>query len=487
MSRNNDTLWRPRLHFTPQKGWMNDPCGPMYWNGEYHLFYQYNPDSNGWGPMHWGHAVSSDMFGWQELPIPLRPDKNGMIYTGSTVFDRYNHSGLFDERGGLVALYTSHLEDPQKANPIECQRLAYSRDAYHWSKLNGEAVLPNDGSRDFRDPKVFYHESTERWIMVLSVGSEVRFYASLDLQRWQYLSTFGAELESHDVVWECPDLFYLPVSNSHSDGRWILITHVGKGLPSELSGAQYFVGHFDGETFQAHQPPKWVDKGHDFYAAQSWANLPVQYERTIWIAWASHWTYSHDTPTEQWRGVLTLPRQLGLVKAGEQFVLAQSPVRELQDLRKRSILGQLIQNNSSATIDFPIQRDEALDLLIQPWAGNSIRTELDFGNNRLLTMKLNGSTGRVTVDRGKCGLEQYSKSFHPCSSARPEFKNNRTPGGDIRLIWDRSIIEVFAHGGILVFTDLAFVPTPLRAIRVKTLGNTQPAQVFLYELKKNGS
>lgn len=488
MNENNDALWRPRLHFTPRKGWMNDPCGLVYWSGEYHLFYQYNPDSTHWGSIHWGHAVSSDLFGWRELPIALQPDRdNGMVFTGSTVFDRQNRSGLFNGSGGLVALYTGALEDTKLDHLVESQCLAYSVDAYNWSKLHGSAVLPNNGSRNFRDPKAFYHEPTDRWIMVLAVGNEVRFYGSQDLRSWQYLSAFGAELGNHDGVWECPDMLYLPVRNGRGEGRWVLVIHVGKDLSPEYAGAQYFVGHFDGESFQAHQRGQWVDAGHDFYAAQSWANLPAEGERTIWIAWASHWAYSHDTPTEQWRGVLTLPRQLELVKACNQFVLAQSPVQELQALRQQSIAGHLIQNNSSATMQFSIQQDEAVDLLVQPPVGSSIRIELNFGFGRLLLVELNGSTGGVTVDRGKLGMERYSGSFHPRSYAEPVLSSDEVPGGDIRIIWDRSIIEVFARGGILVFTDLVFAPTPLCKIRVKTLGNTEPAQVFLYELKKTGA
>jgi fructan beta-fructosidase len=239
--------FRPQLHFTPAKNWMNDPNGLVYFDGEYHLFYQYNPYGDKWGHMSWGHAISRDLFHWEHLPVALAEENDVMIFSGSAVVDSKNTSG-FGEGGKppLVAIYTGHYT----RKPLQNQNLAYSNDRGRtWTKYKGNPVL-DINERDFRDPKVFWHEKTRRWIMAVAwpVQRKVRFYSSANLKAWTHLSDFGPA-GSTTGIWECPDLFPLPVESARGGEKWVLVVNVGSGAPAGGSGSQYFVGQFDGTQF----------------------------------------------------------------------------------------------------------------------------------------------------------------------------------------------------------------------------------------------
>jgi sucrose-6-phosphate hydrolase SacC (GH32 family) len=239
--------FRPQFHFTPAKNWMNDPNGMVFYDGEYHLFYQYNPFGDKWGHMSWGHAVSPDMIHWKHLPVALAEENGVMIFSGSAVVDWKNTSG-FGQNGKppLIAIYTGHYTN----KPLQNQHIAYSNDRGRtWTKYAGNPVL-DIGEKDFRDPKVFWHEPTKRWVMVVSWPTErkVRFYASSNFKEWKHLSDFGPAGATQGI-WECPDLFPLPIEGHRKDSRWALIVNVGSGAVAGGSGTQYFVGRFDGNQF----------------------------------------------------------------------------------------------------------------------------------------------------------------------------------------------------------------------------------------------
>lgn len=239
--------WRPQFHFTPPRNWMNDPNGLVWYAGEYHLFYQHNPFGDRWGHMSWGHAVSRDLVHWEHLPVALPEQKDFMIYSGSAVVDWQNTTG-FGRQGGppLVAVFTAHYKD----RPLQNQHVAWSLDRGRtWTFYEGNPVL-DIGDADFRDPKVFWHEPTQRWIMVVAwpVQRQVRFYGSPNLRQWTHLSDFGPA-GCTNGVWECPDLFALPVENLPGQHRWVLVVSVSGGGPNGGSGCQYFVGQFDGWQF----------------------------------------------------------------------------------------------------------------------------------------------------------------------------------------------------------------------------------------------
>ncbi|MEH0474792.1 GH32 C-terminal domain-containing protein [Streptomyces sp. B21-097] len=241
--------YRPQFHFTPEKNWMNDPNGLVYYKGEYHLFYQYNPSGNVWGDMSWGHAVSTDLVHWQQLPLALSHDDKEMVFSGSAVVDVNNTTGFGTKKNPpMVAVYTSN----DVSTGIQSQSLAYSTDRGRtWTKYRSNPVI-DIGSRDFRDPKVQWYEPTKSWLMTVSLSAEhkVRFYSSKDLKNWTQLSEFGPA-GATGGVWECPDLFPLAVDGDTNHVKWVLVVNINPGGIAGGSAAQYFVGDFDGTKFTA--------------------------------------------------------------------------------------------------------------------------------------------------------------------------------------------------------------------------------------------
>ncbi|MFI1508893.1 GH32 C-terminal domain-containing protein [Streptomyces sp. NPDC020597] len=250
--------YRPQFHFTPEKNWMNDPNGLVYYKGEYHLFYQYNPSGNSWGDMSWGHAVSTDLVHWQQLPLALPHDDKEMVFSGSAVVDESNATGFGTRKNPpMVAIYTSH----HTTTGVQSQALAYSTDRGRtWTKYQGNPVI-DIGSKDFRDPKVQWYAPTRSWLMTVSLSAEhkVRFYSSKNLKDWTQLSEFGPA-GATGGVWECPDLFPLAVDGDPDNVKWVLVVNINPGGIAGGSAAQYFIGDFDGTKFTAeddgvHTPP----------------------------------------------------------------------------------------------------------------------------------------------------------------------------------------------------------------------------------------
>jgi levanase len=246
-----DTLhhekYRPQFHFTPALNWMNDPNGLIHYKGRYHLFFQYNPSGNTWGNMSWGHAVSTDLVHWKQLPLAIPQDDQEMVFSGSVVLDRNNTTGFGSRTDPpLVAVYTS----AQKASGKQEQALAYSTDGgTTWKKYSGNPVL-DIGSNNFRDPKVFWYAPTHSWLMAVSLADQhkISFYSSTDLKHWTHQSDFGPA-GATGGVWECPDLFPLLVDGNPNKTKWVLAVNLNPGGVAGGSGAQYFVGDFDGQKF----------------------------------------------------------------------------------------------------------------------------------------------------------------------------------------------------------------------------------------------
>jgi fructan beta-fructosidase len=313
-------------HFKAPRGWINDPNGLVYFEGRYHLFYQYYPDGLQWGPMHWGHAVSSDLNQWQHKPVALEPDDQGMCFSGSAIVDWNDDSGLFDGQAGLIAFYTSHRDkDGFDRGYKQDQCIAYSTDSGEtWIKYSNNPVLNNPGFSDFRDPKVFWHEESQYWIMCLATRQSISFYRSKNLLDWAFCSEFGESQGAHEWhPWECPDLFKLTTDSGEE--AWVLV--VGIGMTPDVhygSYTQYFVGTFDGMAFSNSNSPETVlmlDEGRDFYATQSWSDAPNN--QRLAISWFSNWRYANELPCSVTNGQMTAPRQLRLLKTPDGLRVAQ--------------------------------------------------------------------------------------------------------------------------------------------------------------------
>jgi fructan beta-fructosidase len=456
---------RPQFHFTPKTGWMNDPNGMVYYKGEYHLFYQYYPDSTVWGPMHWGHAVSKNMINWEHLPIALYPDSLGYVFSGSAVVDENNTSGFLqgspsgqngDEKP-IVAIFTSHNMAFEKAGriDIESQSIAYSLDKGRtWTKYAQNPVIKNPNLRDFRDPKVSWHETSKQWILTLAAGNHVEFYASPDLKNWAKVGEFGKTEGSHGGVWECPDLFPLKVDNGTTE-KWVLIVNIGNKAPNGGSGGQYFIGQFDGKTFKNDNKPAdmlWLDYGTDNYATVTWSG--VLDNRRISLGWMSNWDYAQKVPTQLWRSAMTLPRELSLKSTEKGVRLFQKPVKEAEILRggKQDIAAQNISdiftlkpsekcNELSLTFDLAKTTAQDLGVVLSNTKGEKVLIGYE------------KSTNRFYIDRTEGGKKDFEKRFLGRHYAPREARGNVLK---MNLHLDVASVELFADDGALAMTDVFF-------------------------------
>jgi len=444
--------YRPQFHFSPQRNWMNDPNGLVYDQGEYHLFYQHNPDAMVHGterPMHWGHAVSDDLVRWTHLPIALAPDHLGDIWSGCAVVDREDRTGFFGGGRGLVAIFTQDLDGVQQ------QSIAHSADKGRtWTMFPGNPVLTNQGLRDIRDPKVFWHAPVRQWIMVLACGDHVRFYRSPDLITWTYASSFGRDHGSHAGVWECPDLFSLPVDGDSNNQRWVLVVSVNGAQGSRI---QYFIGHFSGAEFvndSAADAIQWADYGRDNYAAVTWSDTSLRDGRRAWIGWMNDWVYADRTPTSPWRGALTLPRLLSLRATPQGIRLVQDPVPALYQLRGQ---GRHWDDTTVAVGTNLLSGITGSALEIVGEFTPSTATEFGFRirahGAHHTTVGYEPGTSTLFVDRTASGLTSFSPSFPGRHEAPLPLAHGSIT---LHLFVDWSSVEVFGNDGEAVITDLIF-------------------------------
>ena len=463
-----DEPFRPQFHFTPEINWMNDPNGLVYFEGEYHLFYQHNPFGNEWGHMSWGHAVSRDLVHWEHLPLALAEQDGTMIFSGGAVIDWHNTSGFGDgSRPPMVAIYTGHRRDNQS------QHIAYSLDRGRtWTKYAGNPVL-DIGEKDFRDPKVFWHAPTERWVMVVSlaVAKKLQFYSSSDLKAWKLESEFGPAGVEGKSNWECPDLFELPIEGS-DETRWVLEVDMGQGAIAGGSGGEYFVGTFDGKRFvpePGDSSAKWVDYGRDFYAPISWSDIPNEDGRRIWIGWMNNWE-TCLLPTSPWRSAMSVPRSLSLRHTPTGLTLIQRPVRELERLRGKRLVS-LAGREVSGTLKLNGNHQGALEILVElePGTSNSCGLRVAVGENEQTILGIDTKTNELFVDRRRSG----DVSFHPRFAGRHAGPITPRDGVyEIRVLLDRSSVEVFGGDGQCVLTERIFPSPSSRRVEVYTEGGT---------------
>ncbi|HTH54434.1 MAG TPA: glycoside hydrolase family 32 protein [Cyclobacteriaceae bacterium] len=457
--KNDDasTISRPAFHFTPEKNWTNDPNGLVYFDGEYHLFYQYNPYGKKWGHMSWGHAVSSDLVTWKHLPVALgeytdpSSGDSTMIFSGTAVVDRKNTAGF--GKDAMVAIYTSHVHKGGNAI-VQHQSLAYSLDrGRSWKRYDKNPVL-TIGRKDFRDPKVFWYEPEQKWVMAVVVPDQftIQFYESRDLKQWAKTGEFGHAGDTLRI-WECPDLFQLPVEGDGGNSKWVLSLSGSHPQGPKFVGMQYFVGEFDGKKFTVDNPeqaPRYVNYGKDFYAGIVFNQLPSSQKRTVMIGWVNNWTYANDIPANSWRGAMSIPRALSLKKFANGYRLIQGPVKEMA-VRASEVKQRDIDSNSALMIELELSGSGASGISI----GNDsclVRVGCDF------------SKQQIFLDRS------LSKKFHPDF---PSVETAPAESGDsigLIIYIDQYITEVFSVDGRVNMTDLTFFP---KKIHIETFGNAK--------------
>ena len=468
---NSKEALRPQYHFTPNTGWMNDPNGLVYNNGVYHLFYQYYPHATVWGPMHWGHATSIDMAHWEHQPIALFPDENGLIFSGSAVVDKENTSG-FGEDGvvPLVAIFTYHLMEGEKAgrDDFQTQGIAYSLDnGVSWTKYDGNPVLPNEGVRDLRDPKVFWHEDTKSWIMALVAGDHAKFYRSKNLKQWDNISDFGLGQGAHGGVWECPDLFPLQVEGTKEE-KWVLIISIGGGGPNGGSGTQYFIGDFDGTTFTSEQEDyKWLDWGTDNYAGVTYNHAPDG-ER-IFIGWMSNWQYALATPATTWRSAMTLPRKLKLKKHGDHYILNNYPLESI-DLLSSPAINQNFELASGTAQSVELDGENQKKISFK--ASNiDFKVSLSNASGEKVSLIYDKASNLMMLDRTQSGATNFNYEFG--NKLQYMIMGEIQEDFEVDIYLDRSSVETFINRGQYSMTQLVFPSQPYTNLSFENLSQNK--------------
>lgn len=495
----NTDYYRPLYHHTPSYGWMNDANGMVFKDGEYHLYFQYNPYGSKWGNMHWGHAVSRDLAHWTELPPALARDTMGHIFSGSSVVDAGNTAGY--GAGSIVALYTSASD---KNGQIQC--MAYSTDnGRTFTKYEGNPVLrPFDGLKDFRDPKVFRYEPANAWYMIVSADKEMRFYKSKDLKKWEYVSSFGRGFGAQPCQYECPDFVQLPVDGDRNNMKYVMLMNVNPGCLFGGSATEYFVGDFDGKTFTCLDDPhtaKWLDYGKDHYATVTFSNTG---DRVIALPWMSNWQYANITPIKQYRGANGLPRELSLYTKDGHYYVAADVAPEIRELRKgRNRLDDATVEGAVELKRVARKTDGAFEFEadITPGTAGTVGIELYNDKGERTVISLDMRQMRAVMDRTESGLTAFGEKAEPhaiekaydeelaAEGRQPmrktnavNYKNDFALGTwaplslcegktyHVDIFVDKCSVELFIDGGRIAMTNLVFPTKPYDSIRLSTEG-----------------
>lgn len=461
--------YRPKIHFSPDHGWMSDPNGLVYYEGEYHLFYQHNFKGSAPGT-YWGHSVSSDLLHWKHLPVALSPDSMGYIFSGSCVVDLKNTSGLGTiQNPPMLAFFTYH-------NPVvdlkQSQALAYSTDkGRSWKKYAANPIIKNPGLQDFRDPKVMWDESSKQWLMALSAGSVIQFYSSLDCLTWTFLSEFGTGKGDHIGPWECPDFFPIKVKATN-ETKWVLLVSVVdlSQNPDRLATAtQYFIGDFNGKTFSTDQnETRWVDHGKDCYAGNIFNN--VTGNRRIFIAWMQSHQYAgqvQNSITKTWAGAATFPRELNVVKNDNTYFLQSQPIKELANLYDKEVKVKRAKIDSNLNLSNFLYFDKAPIEINLSFAADHLpgRYGIRLKNslNEYITIYYDSQMEQFFVDRTNATGIKFNERF---ASIQKAHYKNKDETMNWRLLIDLASLEFFADGGKIVFSDTFYPTKPFDLIEV---------------------
>lgn len=497
----NTDYYRPSYHFTPLYGWMNDPNGMVYKDGEYHLYFQYNPYGSKWGNMHWGHAVSKDLIHWEHLDPAIARDPVGHIFSGSSVVDKKNTAGF--GKNAIIAIYTNN----SSVNHDEVQCIAYSNDnGRTFTKYEGNPVLtPFDGLKDFRDPKVFWYEKGKCWYMIVSADKETRFYKSKNLKKWTYVSAFGKGLGQQPCQYECPDFFQLPVNGDKKKMKWVMTMNINPGCWFGGSATEYFVGDFDGKKFTCPDANevKWLDWGKDHYATVTFSNTG---DRVLGITWMSNWQYANLTPFKQNRGANGLPRELKLYEKNGKYYISEDVAPEVYALRKdtknvadASVSDEKMLAGVAANMEgaFEIEAD------VTPDANGIAGIEISNNKRERTLIYFDMKQGKVVMDRTESGLTDFGKQAVPHDIELAWDKQRAAEGKEpariansinykndfalatwaplslcedgkktyhVDIFVDKSSVELFVDGGRIAMTNLVFPVAPYENVKLYTQG-----------------
>jgi sucrose-6-phosphate hydrolase SacC (GH32 family) len=430
---------RPQFHFTSRRGWLNDPNGLVFYQGEYHLFYQHNPYGWDWGNMTWGHAVSTDLVHWQELPNALYPDQHGTMYSGSAIVDWDNTTGF--QTGAeppLVAMFTA------AGHPFT-QGLAYSNDRGRtWTKYGNNPVLPHIAAEN-RDPKVVWYAPEQKWVMALYLdGSDYALFASSDLKQWKKLSDVHLPGDS-----ECPNFFPIAVDGDPQNLRWVFFGASGN----------YLVGKFDGTAFTPETKPQALQNGNVWYASQVYSDIPAADGRCLLVPWARNGNLHRGMPFNQMMG---LPVELTLRNTDTGLRLLANPVKELASLRQDT---RLFKPQPLPPGENPLAavKGELLE----------VTAEIALGDATKISFKLRGVTVTYDVSKQELICRDKHTSLKPVSGKI-----------ELRMFVDRTAVDIFGNHGQLYMPMGIVVSPENRSLEISTQGGTaQIESLTVYELQ----
>ncbi|HTJ12300.1 MAG TPA: glycoside hydrolase family 32 protein [Dinghuibacter sp.] len=483
--------WRPQYHFSPPKNWTNDPNGLIFLDGRYNLYYQHNPFGNKWGHMSWGHAVSTDLVHWKDLPVAIpqvvAPDTTTDIFSGCAVLDKDNTSGF--GAGALVAVFTADQPKQHK----ESQFIAYSTDGgLRYTMYPGNPVIDLH-MHDFRDPNVFWCDKAGRWVMTVAMVNEhqVRFYGSPDLKTWTRLSDFGPAGAAVNG-WECPSM--LPLKTGDGKTKWVVFVSCGGGHGPMM---QYFVGDFDGTTFTPDDPTPpllTVDQGDAFYAAISWRDAPGH--RMIMEGWLQN----GKPETYPWKGQMSIPRDLTLRATPAGLRLMQNPTAVIADSLDKISRGRRYDYHGA--LKTPIFLDQKAHL-----TGNAYWLDVTLDLTKATTAYIDLAYARfmspgarpVYIDGDKKVRVGYDvarrEMFVDCTASE---KDNKPLGNQVlrapleshngkvrlRVLFDRSSLEVFGGDGEQVISTMVYPDADATALSLSAEGHAIVDKLRLWNLER---
>lgn len=470
--------FRDQYHYSVKDGWANDPNGLVYYNGVYHMFYQFYDDIQ-WGPMHWAHATSTDLIHWEDQPIAFYPDYNGAMFSGCIVADPNNTSGLFEgDKGGLVALITADGEGQRI-------KVAYSKDeGKTWQKLDEVAAdwstdpLQN---RDFRDPKVFRWEG--KWFMVLA-GGPLRIYSSDNLLDWSVESTYP------DLHTECPDLY--PIMAEGNTVKWVLSRggrYYKVGDLKQVDGHWKFVADADYQESDGI-----MNFGKDSYAAMTYyvqdfgtkdnPTIPQIIELNWMNTWDNYCNLVAERTGQKFNGTFNLNLTLGLVKDGDKYVLTQTPIKAYESLRdvdhKVEYKDVVVGKDNNLFKDFSGDTYEIVAHFKPSDRTTKVGFNLRVGQGEVTKVYYDLQTGRIAIDRSQSGII-LTELFRNVDSQA--VTRNADGSIDLHIFVDRASVEVFTKGGTVTGANQIFTSPQSLGLGVFAEGYEAKADIALYPLK----
>lgn len=427
--------YRPQYHFSPEKGWIGDPSGLIFYQGKYQMFW-------------WGKASSTDLVHYQQESSKVMTGDDGTIeyFTGSMAIDKNNMAGF--GKDAMVAAYTIF----NKSTKNQSQGISYSTNGLIFNYYKGNPIL-DVVSTEFRDPTIFWYEPTSKWIMVVAKALEkkIKFYASNDLKNWTWLSDFGPA-GAHDKAWECPDLFQLPVDGDLDNKKWVLVVSI------DWAREQYFIGNFDGVKFTLDKSnptePLYVDSGLDFYASRTFRDYDNTLKTTTSLGWIATWDYAQKVPSTWGKGFWSIPRDLELKTFPEGIRMIQKPNPNLQTLRQSHVsFVRKLTKGTSLMMEFaPKENIYELDATFSIDVPNVFGFNLCVGNGRKVTFSYDTRAEILTIDRTNCSDVPIEK-FARTSLAKVTPKDKQI---HMHFFVDKSSIELFINEGKAIFTLLTY-------------------------------